>query len=301
MNVSVSASIEEHLEARIAATASFTEQHFQELATTFTEALQMEREARMHETSQLRAALEDSGASHSPAGSSVANVAQKLAEAAGVECDRFVKVVGDEWVEFSERASVLQSHLSTELSEQHFSATRTLADQQATALRALAAQDDERASEVSDLLRHLRLEVTTIANEAAAEVMEQQDRDRQCAELRIALHEVTHNGTMLGSQSSAKGDLRRFDKHPDVAISAGSGNKVMASQAVGYPATAPAESERSQNMRQAGPPAVLNYRLRIPSMYPECAFEQCECVPRVMWGNMGKYGKRLGGSSKGFL
>jgi hypothetical protein len=188
-----------------AAEASAEQLNFKQLeAVTFTEALKMEREARMYETAQLRAALDNAGPCRTPNGS-IAHVAESLAEAAGAECDKFAKVAGSEWKEFSERASSLSKRLSAELSEQHALVTRDIVEQRTKAIQAFIA---EQSSEVVEIQKRLRREVAEIASEAAEEVLDQQDRERQCAELRIALQEAAEDGCMPSTRVGIRGSKR---------------------------------------------------------------------------------------------
>lgn len=197
-----------------AAEASAEQQSFKQLeAVTFTEALKMEREARMYETAQLRAALDAAGSSSIPSQSSAtAKLAENLAEAAGAECDRFAKVAGSEWIQFSKAAASLREKLSAELMEQHARATLDIKEQHATSVQAIIAEYDARLCAVADLKKQLRHEVTEIASEAVEEVLEQQDRDRQFAELRAALQQASQDGTMPAANSNtanSKSDTRQ--------------------------------------------------------------------------------------------
>jgi hypothetical protein len=199
------------------ASRSTTNAQCQELAATFTEALKMEREARMHETAQLRAVL-SAGPSHVPNGSSsgsssATRVAESLAKVASAECDRFTKIAGNEWKSFSEGAATLRTRLSSELTEQHNSAVQELREQHAAAMRLLASEHEVRTSEARDLQVRLHREVAEIASEVAEDILEQQEREKQCAELRIVLQQAAQDGVILPSshstQGSATGEARR--------------------------------------------------------------------------------------------
>mmetsp|Transcript_107589 Transcript_107589/g.169842 ORF Transcript_107589/g.169842 Transcript_107589/m.169842 type:complete len:608 (+) Transcript_107589:117-1940(+) len=193
--------------------ATSNNERCKELAATFTEALKMEREARMYETAQLRSALCGASPNHIPNSNSASQLAEHLVSAAGAECDRFAKIVKDEWKEFSEGAASLRSRFSTELKEQHAWATLDIAEQHTAAVRALVAEHDVRVCEVAELQKRLREEIADIANEVTDEVIERQSRERQCAELKEALQQAALDGMLLpcaqSSQSSVMGDTRR--------------------------------------------------------------------------------------------
>jgi len=208
-------------------------------ATAFTEALKVEREARTSEMEQIRAALGNAGLRPPPDLGSADNVnklAEKLAEAAGAECDRFAKVAGSEWREFSENVNSLRKRLAEELTEQHAMVTFDIAE------HTRSVQD-----QVAEMQQHLKREMAEIASEAAEEVINQ---NRQTAELRVALQKAAQDGAIAQPPIVAGSSKKDIAAHQPVA-----------QEHAGIPARPrPGALQGGQKPAAAGAPAVLPAR-----------------------------------------